>query len=154
MRHAHAIFFGAVLTAAVAAHADENNTPAAVKEAFAKAYPEAADVEYERETKNGKAVYEVEFKHQGQDMEALYTAEGTLLRIEVEIGVDTLPEPVRKALAATFPNARPKDAERLMNPDGTVFGYEVELKAGGVETTVELDSDGKIVSTESDSEDD
>jgi uncharacterized membrane protein YkoI len=154
MKSAPATLAFAVLTAALAAQAGEGITPAAVKDAFAKAYPQAVDVEFETETKDGKTVYEVEFKHQGKEMEALYHADGTLIRTEVEVGLDTLPEPVQKALAKAHPNAKLKEAEKLMKPDGSVFGYEIEFKEGKVETTVEVAVDGTILSTVSETEDD
>ncbi|MBM4201725.1 MAG: hypothetical protein FJ189_10630 [Gammaproteobacteria bacterium] len=144
----------ALVIAAGGAQADESKVPPTVRDAFAKAYPQAVDAEFETETRNGKTVYEVEFRNQGQEMEALFSPEGALLRTETEVAVDSLPDPVKKALAAAHPTARIKEAERLMKPDGTVFGYEVELKDGKRETTVELDGDGKIVSTEAESEDD
>jgi len=154
MKSAPATLALAVLVSALAAQAEEGTTPAAVKDAFAKAYPQAVDVDYETETKDGKTVYEVEFKHQGKDMEALYTADGTLIRTEMEVAVDTLPEPVQKALATAHPKAKLKEAEMLMKPDGSVFGYEIELKEGKVETTVEIAGDGTILSTVSETEDD
>lgn len=154
MKSALATLAFAVLTSALAVQAEEGTTPAAVKDAFAKAYPQAVDVEYETETKGGKTVHEVEFKHQGKDMEALFNTDGTLIRTEVEVGLDTLPEPVKKALATAHPKAKLKEAEMLMKPDGSMFGYEIELKDGKVETTVEVAGNGTILSTVSETEDD
>ncbi|MEI7995483.1 MAG: hypothetical protein WCH01_11335 [Methylococcaceae bacterium] len=38
--------------------------------------------------------------------------------------------------------------EQLMKPDGTVTGYEVEIKVAGKETELELDVSGNILKTE------
>jgi uncharacterized membrane protein YkoI len=35
-----------------------------------------------------------------------------------------------------------------MKPDGTITGYEVEIKSEGKELELELDSSGKILKTE------
>ena len=41
-----------------------------------------------------------------------------------------------------------KEAEKLMKPDGTVTGYEVEIKADGKKIELELDVSGSILKTE------
>ncbi len=48
------------------------------------------------------------------------------------------------------PKARIEEAEKVMQPDGTVSGYEVEIKVGGKELELELDTSGKILTTERD----
>ena len=121
--------------------------PKAVMEAFQKAYPQAADVKYEKE---GKAAYEVEFKDQGVEREATYSADGTLLETEEDIQPDALPVAVTEAIKKAHPQATIKEAEKTMKADGTVSGYEVEIKDGAKKLEIHLDATGKILKTEVD----
>lgn len=128
----------------------KDQVPKPVVEAFEKAYPNAKKVEFEEETFEGKTVYEVEYKENRKEYDLLYDADGTLLRKEEEIDVQTLPEPIRQAVTKAYPKAKIKEAEKLMKPDGTVTGYEVEIKEGRKEFELELDTDGQILKTEED----
>jgi uncharacterized membrane protein YkoI len=92
--------------------------------------------------------YEVEYKKNGKEYEFLYSAEGVLLQKEEEIDVKTLPDPVVQAILKAHPKAKIKEAEKLMKPDGTVTGYEVEIKAAGKKLELELDMSGNILKTE------
>lgn len=124
-----------------------HQVPKAVLEAFEKAQPGAKGVEYEREEFEGKAAYEAEYKVDGKEYEFLYAADGTLLRKDEEIDVQTLPEPVGQAIAKAHPGAKVKEAEKVMSPDGAITGYEVEIKSAGKELELELDAAGKVLKT-------
>lgn len=126
----------------------EQQVPKPVLEAFHKAYPQAQDAKYEEEKEAGKTVYEVEFKDQGVKREASYAAEGTLIETEEDIKPDALPAAITEALKKTYPHATVKEAEKVMKPDGTVSGYEVEIKDGKKELEIHLDAAGKILKTE------
>ncbi len=126
----------------------KHQVPKAVLEAFEKAYPNAKGVEFEKETFEGKAAYEVEYKENGKEYEVMYSAEGSLVQKEEEIDAKTLPELVSQAVMKAHPKGKIKEAEKVMTPDGTVTGYEVEIKSEGKELELELDSSGKILKTE------
>lgn len=126
----------------------KNQVPKAVIAAFEKAYPNAKGLEFEEEMFEGKAAYEVEYKKNGVEYEFLYSAEGVLLQKEEEIDGETLPEPVAQAIKKAYPKAEIKDVEKLMKPDSTVTGYEVEIKVAGKEIELELDVSGTILKTE------
>jgi uncharacterized membrane protein YkoI len=126
----------------------KDQVPKAVIAAFEKAYPNAKGVEFEEEIFEGKTAYEVEYKKDGKEYEFLYSAEGVLLQKEEEIDVKTLPDPVIQAILKAHPKAKIKEAEKLMKPDGTVTGYEVEIKVAGKEIELELDVSGNILKTE------
>ena len=145
--------FAALLTVTGQTNAAEqelskNEVPKAVLEAFEKSNPNATKVEYEKEMFEGKAAYEVEVKGNGKEYEFLYSAEGVLLQKEEEIDVNALPEPVVKAIQKAHPKAKIKEVEKLMKPDGTLTGYEVEIKMAKKEIELELDVNGKILKTE------
>jgi len=122
--------------------------PKAVIAAFEKAFPNAKELEFEEELFEGKTAYEVEYKRDGKEYEFLYSPEGVLLQKEEEVDVKTLPDPVIQAILKAHPKAKIKEAEKLMKPDGTVTGYEVEIKVAGKELELELDVNGKIMKTE------
>ena len=126
----------------------KNQVPKAVIAAFEKAFPEAKEVEFEQEIFQGKLAYEVEYKENGKEYEFLYSAEGVLLQKEEEIDVAKLPKPVVEAIKQAYPKAKIDEAEKLMKPDGTLTGYEVEIKADGKEIELELDGNGKIMPIE------
>jgi uncharacterized membrane protein YkoI len=135
------------------ANADEtelrkNQVPKAVINAFEKAYPNAKGLEFEEETFDGKAAYEVEYKKNGMEYEFLYSAEGALLQKEEEIDGKSLPEPVAQAIKKAYPKGEIKEVEQVMKPDSTVTGYEVEIKVADKEVELELDVSGKILKTE------
>ena len=127
---------------------NKNQVPQAVIAAFEKAYPNAKKLEFEEETLEGKAAYEVEYKENGVEYEFLYSADGTLLQKEEEIDGETLSEPVVQAIKKAYPKAEIKKVEKLMKPDSTLTGYEVEIKAAGKEIELELDVSGNILKTE------
>lgn len=122
--------------------------PKAVINAFKKDYPNAKPSEFEKEKFEGKTAYEVEYKENGIEYEALYSADGTLLQKEEEIDGKSLPEPVTQAVKKAHPKAEIKEAEKLMKPDGALTGYEVEIKTAGKKSELELDVNGNILKTE------
>ncbi|MGZ5585539.1 MAG: PepSY-like domain-containing protein [Methylobacter sp.] len=126
----------------------KHQVPKAVIDAFEKDYPNAKASEFEKETFDGKTAYEVEYKENGKEYALLYGDDGTLLQKEEEIDGKSLPDPVVQAVKKAHPKAEIKEAEKLMKPDGTVVGYEVEIKTEGKKSELELDTDGKILKTE------
>ena len=126
----------------------KDQVPKAVISAFEKAFPNAKELEFEEELFEGKTANEVEYKKDGKEYEFLYSPEGELLQKEEEIDVKTLPDPVVQAILKAHPKAKIKEAEKLIKPDGTVTGYEVEIKVAGKELELELDVSGKIFKTE------
>ena len=131
----------------------EHELPLAVLESFNKAFPHAADITFEEESnEEGEAVYEVEFTDQGVEIEASYSADGTLLKIEEEIQLNELPEAVTEAIMQAYPDAIILEAEKIVTPDGSVSGYEVEIEDDDVELEIHLDPNGTILNTELETE--
>jgi uncharacterized membrane protein YkoI len=126
----------------------KSQVPKAVIDAFEKAYPNAKALEFEKETFEGKTAYEVEYKENGIEYELLYSADGTLLQKEEEIDGKSLPEPVAQAVKKAHPKAEITEVEKLMKPDGTLTGYEVDIKTAGKKIELELDVNGNIIKTE------
>ena len=129
---------------------NKQQIPKTVLETFEKGYPNAKEVEFEKEMIDGKTVYEVEYKENGREYEILYDSDGMILQMEETLNVKALPEPIAQAISKAYPNATIEDAEKVMKPDGTVTVYEVEIKTGGKKLELELDANGKILKTEED----
>jgi uncharacterized membrane protein YkoI len=126
----------------------KDQVPKAVIAAFEKAYPNAKGLEFEEETFEGKAAYEVEYKKNGKEYELLYSANGVLVQKEEEIDAQALPDWVVQAILKAHPKAVIEEAEKVMKPDGTVTGYEVDINAAGKGIELELDATGNILKTE------
>lgn len=100
--------------------AQSSKVPEAVKIAFAKAYPNADDVEWEMENGN----FEVEFEmSDDQEMSVVYNANGGLLETEVEIAFSELPQAAQAALKGK----KVKEIARITNAKGVVT-YEAEVR--------------------------
>ena len=112
------IAFG--LANASAKEVSKHEVPKAVLEAFEKAYPNAKEVEFEKEIFEGKAAYEVEYKENGREYEILYNSDGVILQIEETLDVKALPEPIIQAISKAYPKATIEDAERVIKSDYTM----------------------------------
>jgi len=62
-------------------HIDAAQVPQAVKDAFAKKYPQATDVEWIKEG-SSKVIYEAEFKSEGKEITAEFSESGEFLEEE------------------------------------------------------------------------
>lgn len=122
--------------------------PPGVIAAFQKAYPGAKDVEYEPEDEGAASLFEIEFKLDGKKMEVIYDGQGNLAYTEEEVKPSELPLVVKNALEKEYPNATLHEVEKLSEPDGSLRGYEVEIKEGGMKREIELDATGKVVKLE------
>ena len=55
-----------------------------VRQIIAASYPGARITEIEKETYKGEKIYEVDFKHGGQKLEAIISLEGEIIRVHVD----------------------------------------------------------------------
>jgi hypothetical protein len=129
----------------------KKQVPQAVLDAFEKAYPNAKDMEYEEEQRNGKTYYEVEYQENKKQYDALYTPDGTLIEKEEEMALSEAPEAVIQAVKKEYPSGKlKKKAEKVMDAQGNLTSYEIEVKEGGKEWDVYTDVNGKIIRKEED----
>ena len=109
-----------------------DKVPAAVKTAFTKAYPNASDVEWEKE-KNGD--FEVNFEQGTEEMSVVYNPQGVEQEVETEISTSKLPTAVQAALKGK------KVKEAAIIKKGGKTYYEAEV--GGKDLI--FDASGKAV---------
>lgn len=79
----------------------------------------------ERITDDGIDVYALESEGDGVDFEAVLSSAGDIIKTESQIGIDTLPQSVRDALAKAFPGATIAEAD-----DVSLSYFTVELRQG------------------------
>jgi uncharacterized membrane protein YkoI len=139
---------GVVLLAAFA-FADEkkikiSELPEKVVAAVKDKFPGAEITGAEKETEDGKTIYEVEVKHNGKKIEAEFSPEGEFLEMEWVIDIKELPETVSNAIKEKYPNATLKRAEKMTKKDDSVL-YEVVIQSGDKKGEIVVDTTGKIV---------
>lgn len=74
--------------------------PAAVRDGFRRAYPNATARKYSSERENGRTVYEIESVEGTTHRDLLLSADGTILETETLLTLAQLPAPVRAAAEA------------------------------------------------------
>ena len=90
-----------------------------------------------------KTDYEADFKLSGVKYSATYSATGKWMETEHKIKAEALPDPVKKAIAASYADHKMGSAEMAETPEGTM--YEVDLENGEHEMEVVFNADGKVV---------
>lgn len=112
-------------------------------DAFKKAYPNAKITNVTSEKEDGKTTYELETVDGTAKRNVIYTPEGKLVATEDGITAAQLPKVVADAVAKKYPKGTLSEIEKVKSAAG-VISYEMVVKDGGKETTVEVDEKGKI----------
>lgn len=142
-----------------AAWADEeevsiDQVPAAVKATILKEAAGAKITEIERETKDGKTIYEAEFLQDGKEIELKIAPDGTLLGRKIEeeeddeddIKIGDVPEAARAALLKLAGSAKIEKVER--ERENGEITYEAEWTMNGVKHEAAVAADGTLLETE------
>jgi uncharacterized membrane protein YkoI len=124
-----------------------DKVPKAVLKAVKAKFKDAKLVSAEKESANGKVVYEINLKVKDQTIEVSATPDGKIISIEKTISVKELPKPVAETLARKYPKAAIKVVEEIRH--GEKVSYEVLLVTADKKTfEVVLDPKGKVVEEE------
>ena len=144
-----------VFTAAIADDAKKvplDKIPKAIKDAINARFPEAEITSVEKETEDGKVVFDVELKHKGRKYEMDIQEDGTVIEIEKEVALKDAPAALAKTVDAKFPKATIKDIMEVNKVKGKVETpdhYEVTVETADKKTEEILISlDGKSIHTE------
>jgi len=142
-----------------AAYSDEvevtlDQVPAAVKATILREAAGAKITEIEKETHDGKTVYEAEFLRGGKEVEIKIAPDGSLLGQKAEhedddeddIAFDQLPKPAQNALRQLAGGAKILEAER--EKEHGVVVYEAEWVANGTKHEAAVLADGTLIETE------
>lgn len=114
------------------------DVPMVIKKAFARQYPKATDVEWERKGNN----YEVDFDLGRIDRKVTYTAGGKVVSVEKDIPNAQLPLTISRAVKAKYPKGR-VDNVTWINTGGKIT-YKVDIE-GTPDVNVWYDSSGKLI---------
>ncbi len=123
--------------------------PAAVKNAFSQKFPAAKKVKWEKENANE---WEAEFKMNGKEYSANFTANGDWAETEYEIKKSDIPANIKAILDANYTDYEIEEAEVAETPTGK--SYEFEIEQGKEEFEVVIDAQGKITRKKEKEEDD
>lgn len=107
---------------AASAFAGTTDVPAAVKGAFAKQFPNAQKVKWEKEKGN----FEAEFRQDKKEFSALFDSNGNLLEWEEEIPASEVPKAAMEYAAQHYPGKKIKETARITDAKGDAT-YEVEV---------------------------
>jgi len=130
------IIVALTLCVSVAVFAQKSDAPAVAKAAFAKAYPAATKVKWEKEDGN----YEVTFVDKGNQLSAVYNAKGVLQESEHEIKVSELPAAVTAYMKDHYKGITVKGAAKITKADGSI-NFEAAIKG----KDVLFDANGKFI---------
>ena len=117
------------LPAAVQRSADEQSVGAKVRG-------------YSTEKENGQDVYEVEMTVHGHGRDVTIGADGTVLEIEEQVALDSLPAAVRAGLRQLAGSGRITKVESLTK-QGTLVAYEAQVRTGTKRSEIQVGPDGK-----------
>ena len=121
----------------------KKDVPAAVISAFEKAYPNAKVKGFSTEAENGKTYFEVESSVEKMGLDVSYLSDGTVVEIEEQVTVESLPDAVKATLKTNFSKARVVKAEK--KTVGSTVSYELKVTFGKSKSEVEIDPGGKVL---------
>ncbi len=131
------LFVIAATTASIAQDIKASAVPAAVKAAFAKKYPEATKIGWEKEKGN----YEANWGGKtGEDNAAMFTPAGVFVEYVHAIAISALPKTVVPYVKEHY-KTPVKEAGKGIDADGKTF-YEAEIKGA---KDVVFDETGKFI---------
>src|SRR2546423_14931761 len=138
-----------VLTSAIATRTSaqerklkRSDLPAAVQKTVDQESQGATIRGYSSETDNGQIVYEVEMRMRGHGRDVLIGADGSVMEIEEEVALDSLPAPVRDGLRQLAGRGRITNVESLTK-HGAIVAYEAHVRTGTKRSEVQVGPDGK-----------
>lgn len=122
----------------------KSDLPAAVQKAADEQSRGATVRGYSSETENGQLEYEVAMTVNGRSRDVSFAADGSILEIEQEVPVDSLPTAVHSALVRKAGAGRIMRVESLTK-HGTLVAYEAQVRTGTKRSEVQVGPDGQAL---------
>jgi hypothetical protein len=97
---------------------------------------------YASETEEGQMIYEVSMTVHGRNRDVTIAADGTVLEIEEQVALDSLPAPVRDGLRQKAGSGTIVMVESLTK-HGTLVAYEAHVRTGTKRSEIQVGPDGK-----------
>lgn len=117
--------------------AGSDKIPQAARNAFAKEFPNATHIDWDKEDDGS---LEVNFEQGGKHNSATFFADGKIKESEVEISESALPTPIRQYIQTNYPKTPIKSAAVIKDSAGKVT-YEVEVNS----KELFFDANGKLL---------
>ncbi len=123
--------------------------PKLVIDALKTKFPQAEIHKWTKEQEGNIVVYDIEFEQVGRKFEADIKEDGTIHNWEKAIGIEDLPEAVKKSVGEKYPNSTLKEIMEItavIDGRDTLEGYEIVLQTAEMkEVEVMVAPDGKIL---------
>lgn len=118
--------------------------PPAVRRTVRQQIKGARMVGLSAEKENGATIYELETKVRGHGRDLLIDAGGSVLEIEEEVEVGSLPAAVRTEIEKNIADAKLLKFESVTKR-GRLSGYEALVERNGKKTEISMGPDGRLV---------
>lgn len=95
-----------------------------------------------KEVEGGNTLYEIETSVNGKGRDLTFDASGTLLEVEEEVALESLPAAVRAAVEKEAAGGKISKVETVTK--GTLISYEADIKKDGKHSEVKVNADGTL----------
>jgi len=119
-----------------------SDLPTAVEKTVAVQSTGATIRGFSTEIENGKTLYEAELTVNGHSKDISMTADGSIVEIEEQVPLDSLPAEVKAGLQAKAGTGKILKVESLTKKD-KIVAYEAKVETNGKKTEVQVGPDGK-----------
>ena len=116
--------------------------PPAVEKTVAAQSAGATIRGFSTEKENGQTLYEAELTVNGHSKDISMTADGSIVEIEEQVSLDSLPAEVKAGLRARAASGKILKVETLTKK-GKIVAYEAKVESNGKKTEVQVGPDGK-----------
>lgn len=140
-----AFLVSAINSAGEEKHLKKSDLPPAVQKAAEEQSKGATVRGYASEVEYGQLQYEVETTVNGHSRDVTFAPDGTVLEVEVQVEVGSLPAPVRDGLRALAGSGTITKVESLTKR-GKLVAYEAQVRRAGKRSEVQVGPDGKPLS--------
>ncbi len=139
--------FSMTLVASAEKKIERSALPPAVEKKVQEQSKGATIKGFSSETENGVFQYEVETMVNGHSRDLAVAKDGTLLEVEEEVSMDSLPAAVKSALMARAPGAKITKVESLTKKDKLV-AYEAATLKGAKKGEIQVGPNGEKLTHE------
>lgn len=139
--------FSMTLVASAEKKIERSALPPAVEKTVQEQSKGATIKGFSSETENGVFQYEVETMVNGHSRDLAIAKDGTLLEVEEEVSMDSLPAAVKSALMARAPGAKITKVESLTKKDKLV-AYEAATLKGAKKGEIQVGPNGEKLTHE------
>jgi uncharacterized membrane protein YkoI len=123
-------------------HLKKSDLPAAVQKTADEQSQGATVKGYATEMEKGKRVYEVELTVNGHDKDVTIAADGTVLEVEEQAAIDSLPSSVRDGLQKKAGAGSITKVETITK-NGKLVAYEAVVKNGKKTKEIQVGPEGQ-----------